>query len=82
MGFHPLIDTNRISLLVCDGCDALMTLDGGIADKRHRESDPDDRAPHYGTSAELRATASRSGWTKDDDRWLCASCSRPPPEPV
>jgi hypothetical protein len=78
MGFHPLIDTNRISLLVCDGCDALMTLNGDKAAKRHSESDPEDRAPHYGTAADLRATATAAGWTKDGDAWMCASCSRPP----
>jgi len=76
MPMHHL--TQRISLVACDTCDAVMTLGGATAEKRYRESDPTDLAAHYATPAELRATARTSGWNEDDGQWTCPRCSHPP----
>ncbi len=66
----------RSSLLVCDGCDALMTRDGKTAAKPHRESNPDERAPHYMPQADLQDAATTSGWVDEGEgRWSCPPCS-------
>lgn len=66
----------RSSLLVCDDCDAVMARDGTPTPKRHRESDPDDLAPHYMPHADLQETASGAGWVEESDgRWSCPPCS-------
>lgn len=68
----------RSSLLVCDECDAVMARDGRIIPKRHRESDPDDLAPHYMPRADIEAAATAAGWTleeEDEERWSCPPCS-------
>jgi hypothetical protein len=63
-------------LLVCDECDGVMARDGTVVAKRHRESNPDDLAPHYMPRADLEATATSSGWLPDDgERWSCPPCS-------
>jgi hypothetical protein len=65
----------RSSLLVCDACDGVMARDGSLAAKRHRESDPDDLAPHYMCRADVEAAAVSSGWVLEGDaRWACPPC--------
>jgi hypothetical protein len=71
-----ILGDSRASLLVCDDCDAVMARTGTTAEKRHRESDPDDLAPHYMPHADARAAASGAGWTEESDgRWSCPPCS-------
>jgi hypothetical protein len=79
----PLIShdpLNRLSLLVCDGCGGVLAHDGSSTEKAHRESTPDDLAPHFDARSTLMDIARRGGWTADaeDSRWSCARCSVPP----
>jgi hypothetical protein len=67
----------RMSLLVCDGCDGVLTHEGGTTSKPHRESDPDDLSAHYDEPYVLRQAARSSGWTATGSEWRCGRCSAP-----
>ena len=77
MPLIPMPSVTRVSLLVCDACDGVMTRDGTHAPKKHRDSSPDDLAPHYDHAVELVNTARSSGWRAKDDRWHCGACADP-----
>jgi len=77
MSIRPLAGT-RVSLLVCDTCDAVLGIDGSSTQKTFAESDPSDLAPHYAGKDELAPRASRAGWTSERDGWSCPRCSRAP----
>lgn len=65
----------RASLLVCDDCDAVLSVDGTMYEKRYGESTPDDLAPHYRPPTEHIQTARATGWQEEDGRWSCPPCS-------
>jgi hypothetical protein len=53
----------------------VLTHEGETTAKPHRESDPDELAPHYDEPYVLRRTASSSGWTARGVERKCGRCS-------
>lgn len=74
MGFRSLADT-RVSVLTCDTCDAVFSVDDSVPAKTYRDSEPCDLAPHYSERAELRAAAVTRGWANEGERWSCTGCT-------
>ncbi len=76
--FRPLDPSDaaplRLSILVCDGCDRVLQLDGSSSLGRAADGDPSDLAPHYEREAELRAVARAAAWREQESRWSCPSC--------
>ena len=75
MGLVSFDPYARVGVLVCDECDDVLAKDGTKLSKKHRDSEPDDLAPHHDSRDDVIARASGVGWARDGARWSCPDCT-------